>query len=101
MRSSRGRRRAALPLSAAHLDGVLGAGAAVQAALADRVRADADVLLHLVGIGELRRAPVQLLLHQSQGRTLGWRDSSLVATGGTAVSPVATSEFSNQLHTFG
>lgn len=65
VRRSRSEQQGA-PGSSAHLDGVLHAGAFVQAALADGVGADADVLLDLVGVGELRRAPVQLLRNQSQ-----------------------------------
>lgn len=44
----------------------------MQTALADGVRADADVLLDLVGVGELRRASVQLLgaEKQTNGQTL-------------------------------
>lgn len=65
IRRSRSTRLGA-PGNSAHLDGVLHASAFVQAALADGVGADADVLLDLVGVGELRRAPVQLLRNQSQ-----------------------------------
>lgn len=54
------------PGSNAHLDGILHAGAFVQAALADGVGANAYVLLDLVCVGELRRAPVQLLCNESQ-----------------------------------
>lgn len=55
-----------MPGSSAYFDGILHAGSFVQAALADGVGADADVLLDLVCVGELRRAPVQLLCNQSQ-----------------------------------
>lgn len=56
------RRERKVPAEASgHLDGVLHARAFLNAALADGVRADADVLPHLVRVAELSRVPVKLL----------------------------------------
>ena len=54
----------------AHLDGVLHAGAVLDAALADGIGAHPDVLLHLIGLAELGCVSVQLLqgAHKSRLR---------------------------------
>lgn len=57
-----------------YLDGVLHAGSFVYAALTDGVGPDADVLFDLVGVGELRRAPVQLLRVDKQTLKMLVRD---------------------------